>query len=149
MRPCDRAFVFASWKAGYRDSPDMGWVSQAAAQHRAVVEEAYDGWMQLRIERLLARSQVLVARPPDWPEGIMGWVCGEQTPSAFLLHWAHVRKRHRARYTGRSLLWGLVPMLEPRGLLRFTHLRPPFTDALTRNGYLFAPGRADAEESYP
>lgn len=79
----------------------------------------------------------------------MGWACGEQTRDAFLLHWAHVRKRHRARNTGHSILWALVPEFEPRGALRFTHLRPPFTDALTRHGYAFAPGRADAEESYP
>lgn len=149
MRPCDRAFVFASWKAGYRDSPEMGWVRAVASRHRDAAEEAYDASMQRRIERLLARSRVFIARPPEWPEGIMGWACGEQTRDAFLLHWAHVRKRHRARNTGRSILWALVPEFEPRGALRFTHLRPPFTDALTRHGYAYAAGHADAEESHP
>lgn len=164
MRPYDRSFVFASWKAGYRDSPEMGWLQHVAAQcddaathdqrraelaawHKDAAEEAYDASMQRRIERLLTRSRVLVARPPDWPEGILGWVCSEQTADTFLLHWAHVRKRYRARYTGHSLLWELVAALEPRGALRFTYLRPPFTDALTSHGYAFAAGHASAEET--
>lgn len=132
-QPHDRDFIFHSWLQSYRRSP---------ATH-AMADYPYYLTQQKTAERLVARSRVAVVRPVDWPEGVIGWVCAEQQDSAFVLHYGYVKGRYRATRTrGPSFFWGLVESMEPRGELLFTHLRPPFTNTLTKHGYSHAPERA-------
>jgi hypothetical protein len=133
----DRSYVFRSWKRSYRES---------RRAHEWPLE-VYDAYMQRLIEHLLARSRVLVARPEGWPEGILGWACAQQADDAFVLHYAYVKRRARARTTGGdSLLWALVEAMAPRGKLLYSHRRAPYTFALDGHGYEFAPERASLRE---
>lgn len=132
MRPHDRDYVFDSWKRSYRESPRaVDWPS-----------DVYDAFQQRVIERLLPHCTVLVARPEGWAEGIMAWVCVQQKPDAFLLHYAFAKRRFRKRVTGESVFWQLIDSLKPHGEMLFTHLRPPYTNTLTTHGFAFAPERA-------
>jgi hypothetical protein len=72
-----------------------------------------------------------VARPDDWPEGIVGWLCAEQTDGAFIVHYAHTKPYRRKE----GVLTALLASLEPTGKLGFSHLRPPYSDTLKRRGY--------------
>ncbi len=132
MRAHDRDYVFDTWKRSYRESPrglallDLG-------------EDVYGDHMQATIERLLPRSRVLIARPPDWAEGILAWACVEQLPDVFAVHYGFAKRRARKRATGESLFWALIDGAAPRGRGVFTHLRPPYTATLTNHGYAFAP----------
>jgi len=131
MRPCDRNFVFHSWLRSYRASPlTYEWPSGP-----------YELWAQRMIERTIGRprARVDVARPEDWPEGIVGWACTEQQPGEFIIHYGFTKRR--LRRTG--IFWGLIESLKPEGRLVFAHLRQPYTDTLLTHGYKHAPERAE------
>lgn len=135
-RACDRDYVFDSWMRSYRDSP----------RTHKLEQEVYDDHMQARIERLLARSIVLVARPDDWPEGILGWACVEPGDGTMTIHYGYTKNRLR----GQGIFWTLVhhaqgsnsAATDPSVERYFTHLRPPFSNTLIKNGYVHAPERA-------
>ncbi len=132
MRYSDRDYVFDSWKRSYRESP-------RGLDLLRLGEDVYGDHMQATIERLLERGEVRIARPDGWAEGILAWVCTEQQPDVFAVHYGFAKRRARKRATGESLFWALISMAEPRGELVFTHLRPPYTATLTDHGYTFAP----------
>ncbi len=127
-RDHDASFVIDSWLRGYRTSPSAS----------KLADDEYEALQRPTIDRLLSRSTVLVARPLDWPEGIMGYLVAEQTPSAFVVHWSHVKPAFRSL----DIRGALIDAMEPRGRREFTHFRPPFTDQWIERGYRHAPTRA-------
>jgi hypothetical protein len=124
----DEAFLHATWLSGYRNSPRTHRLSDAD----------YDASQRATIKRLLKRSRVLVARPPDWPEGIAAWMCAEQDDDAFTVHWCHVK----AQWLPLGMHRALLSAFEPHGQFLFSHLRPPRTDIWNDLGFTFAPNRA-------
>lgn len=126
-RECDAAFVFSSWTHSYRDSPGTSrWPA-----------EKYAAWICDHIESTLARSRVLVARPVDWDEGIIGWAAGEQRSGKFILHYAFVRPLFRQS----GALGMLLAAHAPQGRRLLATLRPPYTDYIKRLGYRYEPRR--------
>lgn len=131
-RDSDTDFIRDSWRRSYRDSPRTGkWPP-----------EAYSVWVAPHMDALLARSQVRVARPADWPEGVIAWVAAEQTPEAFVLHYAFTKPLFRSA----GVMTALVQSLEPKGARLFSQLRPPFTDLLKQSGFAWTGPR---EASHP
>jgi ribosomal protein S18 acetylase RimI-like enzyme len=127
-REHDEAYVYDSWLEGYRHSPrTCKWPV-----------EAYRAFQRAAIDRLLKRSTLVVARPHDWPEGVVGWLCCEQTPDAFILHWASVKPAFRRQ----GVLAMLLASQTPQGALLYSHLRPPFTDTLNRRGFAWDKAKA-------
>lgn len=124
----DEPLVYDSWLEGYRESPrTCRWPA-----------EAYYAFQRAAIDRLLKRSSVVVARPVDWAEGVLGWLCCEQTPGAFVLHWAAVKPPFRRQ----GVLTALLASQSPEGRLVYSHLRPPYTDTLNRRGFAWDKARA-------
>jgi hypothetical protein len=81
----DLAVIGDSWRKSGRNTPRThGWS-----------DAAYYAWADLHIEQLLPRCQVLVARPPDWSEGVLAWVASEQRGDAWVLHWAYCKELFR------------------------------------------------------
>lgn len=122
--------MYDTWIKGYADAPRLAWQCECGAKRRWPYE-IYETYQRAVIDRLLARAQLIVARPDDWPEGIQGWLCAEQQPSRFVAHFA-VTKPHLRR---QGILTALLEHLRPTGRLVFSHFRPPFTDTLRRRGY--------------
>lgn len=122
-QPHDLALVYDTWIKGYRESPRAcKWPYDVYAVYQRSV-----------IDKLLKRSQLIVARPDDWDEGILGWLCAEQRADRFIVHFGATRPYHRKR----GVFWSLVESLKPHGELVFSHLRPPYTETLKRHGYVF------------
>jgi len=125
MRDHDNEIVMDSWLSSYRNSPGM---------HDVPAGLYYRRQRQV-VMRLLGHSTVKVARPLDWPEGVLGWVCAEHGGDEFILHYGFVKSVYRRHGLGMSLLRAF----EPRGRMVFTHLRPPYTDYLRDLGFSHAP----------
>jgi crossover junction endodeoxyribonuclease RusA len=129
-RECDAAFIYSSWMHSYRESPLTSRWTDSEYQER----------MGQRIGSLLERSRVLVARPPDWDEGIIGWAAAEQRSGKFLLHYAFVRGDASGGvplFRHRGVLSLLIQQHEPKGRRLITTLRPPFTNYIKRLGFRF------------
>lgn len=116
--------MYDTWIRGYRESPrTCRWPL-----------EVYTTYQRAVIDRLLSRDrvQLVVARPDDWPEGIEGWLCAEQLPDRFVVHFGatkpHLRRQGR--------LTALLAHFRPTGALVFSHLRPPYTDTLKHRGFV-------------
>lgn len=119
----DLRFVRSSWTYGYRESPrTCRWPV-----------EAYSIFIVDQLDRILPRSTTLVARPPDWSEGILAWLCFEQRPDQHIVHAAYVKPPYRR--TG--IATALLEASKPHGALSFSHLRPPYVEPLKRRGYVF------------
>lgn len=112
----DMAFIRDSWLRSYRYSPEVRGVPVAEYWHHCGD----------RVDRLLGSSSLRIARPVDWDEGIIGWVCYSPT----CVHYIYVKTAYRRRGVGQQLL------TSDRNLLhkKFSHLRPPYSDWLRRRG---------------
>lgn len=124
-KPEDRAYVLDSWLRSYEQSP---WAMQ-------VGERAYFERQRPLTERLLRDCDTVIARPVDWPDGIVGWACGQSLPSTFVLHYANVKRDYRRIGLGRALVLQLG--LTDSQARVFTHPRPPWTNALKRHGFQY------------
>jgi hypothetical protein len=128
MRDHDEAFVYETWLRGFQNSPrglrtDDYWASQRAV-----------------IDALLGQSEVLVMRPGDWAEGIVGWICAERRSSTHAVHAFFTKRDFRRMGVAKTLL------AQSRGEevfanLVYTHLRPPHTRWLERIGYHYDRGQ--------
>lgn len=124
-KPHDEALIYDSWLSSMRRAPMYNGYSTTRyyeAQHPAITE-------------LLARSKALVARPPDWAEGVMAWAVGEQRRGAFILHGMFVKAWCRRQGLARAL----VQAMAPQGELLYSAGRPPFTRILDERGYRHEP----------
>lgn len=122
----DEAFILRSWLLSWRH----------AEVARRMPGDAYYDWQRRRIGRLLERGAVLVARPDDWPEGILGWLCGECVDGA-VVHYVYVKRRERRSGVAGALVSELVGACgEPRA---YTHRRYPMTSWLERRGFAYMP----------
>ena len=122
-KPTDLAILRDSWRKSYRLSPRTAkWPN-----------EAYAVWIAQHMDKLLPRCRVAVARPPDWSDGIVGWVAAEQTADKFCVHYAYTIDMFRRQ----GVMTSLIAFLEPSGQRVFSALRPPFSDALKRSGFVF------------
>jgi GNAT superfamily N-acetyltransferase len=125
MSPGDYAFILDSWLRSFKSSPrghrmDDYWTSQRKT-----------------CEALLASADVLVVRPPDWPEGIAAWICGETRGEAYILHYVYVKKAVQRKGLASALV------REQQGdakRLSYTHLRPPFSLFVERMGFSYDRG---------
>jgi hypothetical protein len=131
MRDHDHSLVLNSWLESYRKAP---------SSHR-LPSGVYYTRMRRTAERLLSHSDVKIARPPDWPEGVLGWLCAEQCEGVFVLHYGFVKAFYRRNGLGKAL----VDAFDPRGRKVFTHLRPPYTDHLRNLGFSHAPHYASVK----
>lgn len=126
--PDDLAYIRDSWRKSYRDSPRTGkWPATAYAVFIADL-----------MDRQLKRSRVVVARPESWADGVLGWLCAEQQPDQFVLHYVLVRPEFR----NEKVMTSLIKSLEPNGKLVFSCLRPPFSAYVQRLGFAFNPRAA-------
>lgn len=107
----DLPFVQSSWALSYRRSPHT----------RKWSDSAYFAMIRPRISGIIGRSTVLIARPVDWSEGILGWLCFEQSDESYSLHYAYVKTVYRRHGIAASLL----RESRPTGDLIFTHLTLP------------------------
>lgn len=125
-RPDDLAFVLDSWLQSYRDNnPEARALPRALfySMHRRVVE------------RLLARSLVVVACAKDNPNHILGWAAYETEPG--VLHYLYVK----AAYRGHDISRWLAAVVQSRGCTWLSHRTPKLERVakalgLTLNPYL-------------
>lgn len=105
--PSDRPFFFGAWRSSFRDAPG----------YEHMTDSSYYDEMALRIERILAHADVLVAEnplaKPDEDKEI-GFVVFEGTT----LHYLFVRARVQGVGIGRALL-DAANQVEP--LTTFSH----------------------------
>lgn len=129
--PGDLDLVRDSWRKSYRHSPGTYNWPQAA----------YDTWISTRLDELLSRCRVTVARPEDWSDGVLAWVASEQSADRYTLHWAFCK----APFRRTGLVAGLVAAQEPRGAL--VYAAKSFhagADALaSKFGFRHAPGASN------
>jgi hypothetical protein len=104
--PDDLGFVGDSWRRSYRDSPGTYNWPQAA----------YDAWIGVRLDELLPRCRVTVARPLDWAEGVLAWVASEQRADAYVVQWAFCK----APFRRSGLVAALIEAQQPRGAMQFS-----------------------------
>lgn len=125
MRQHDTEFIMDSWLKSYRKAPGAARLPNGLYYSR----------QRQIIDHMLWFGTVKIARPDDWPEGITGWLCGEQTQNEFMVHYAFVKRFWRRKGVFRSMLEAFAP----HGRLVFTHLRPPYTDYLRDMGMSHLP----------
>lgn len=121
--PFDFPLIRDSWRRSYRASPGTA----------SWPDTAYDAWISTRLDTLLPRCRITVARHIDSPDGLIGWLASEQTPSAFVAHYSWVAKPFR----GAGVLRSLVEHQGPSGELVISTLRPPFSNAFKALGFRF------------
>ncbi len=91
--PQDEHFILKTALLTLRNSSHLSW---------HVANEDFFAGEQLIVKRLLARSRVLVAHPPDDPELIAGVLVYEPEPET--LHFVYVRAALRRQGVGAALL---------------------------------------------
>lgn len=110
----DMPFIVATWSRAYKRSRQAGII-------------ATDDWhsvMHRTIERLLARRTVsaIVACDATDPEFAYGWIAGDTSPRAPVVHFAYVKESYRRAGIGRGLLAALG--IDPRKFFYFTCWTP-------------------------
>lgn len=131
----DAKLVYSSWIKSYRHSE---------AAHK-LPNGVYEPFQRDVIHRLLAApgTCVYVARPTDWPDGVLGWVCAEPG----VMHYAYVKSPYRRLGLGRTLLAYAAEQLG-EAFTAYTHKRKPWTEALERQGLVYAPERARKKRAH-
>lgn len=108
----DESFIYSSWLKSYKNSPHT----------RRWSDQSYDKYQRSKIASLLTRSIVIVARPVDWNDGILGWLCYEQTDAKYFLHYIYVKTAYRRN----GIAARLVDISGPQFSKYFTHLNLPY-----------------------
>lgn len=87
MRPDDLPFVASGWKRSHADAP----------QNSALAEPKYYDRVNRQFDELQRRPDVsvLVARDPERPDTLFGFVCIEQRGRTLALHYAYTRRSHK------------------------------------------------------
>lgn len=117
MRPGDLSFVLDSWLRSFSDS--------------RTAEAMHDYWRTQRIvaETLVGSGRVLVARPSESAQYLVGWLCYDGDA----LHYAYTRREQGYRRKGVC-----SALMEAAGeLRRYTHQRDPQTRFLDRRGLAY------------
>lgn len=91
----DKAFILATWKRSYQDSPVMRWTQETEAGR-----SAYFAHMNRTCATLLDRSKALVAANPVDSEHCFGWIVWQ--PDA--LHYCYVKRNYRRHHIAKRLL---------------------------------------------
>ena len=87
MRESDLNFVASGWKRSHADAPQNAAV--ASPKVFARVSEQFDALLER------PTAAVLVARDPERPDTLFGFVCVEQRGRTLALHYAYTRKSHK------------------------------------------------------
>ena len=119
MEPCDYSFILDSWLRSFKNSP------------RGCRLEDYWTSQRKTCEHLLGTTDVLIASPKDWPEGILGWICGETQGETCVVHYVYSKKAVQKMGLASFLVFELRG---PSPKLAYTHLRPPFSLFIERLG---------------
>lgn len=125
MSEWDIPFVLDSWLKSFQNSP------------RGLRMDDYWKDQRATCERLLGSTETLVMRPKDWPEGIVGWLCGERRGSTHIVHYAVTKRDYRRLGVCKALLKEQAQSCTRHA---FTHLRPPHSVFLERLGYVYDRG---------
>ena len=107
----DYPFIFATWLNHFRESP-VG---------KLPTKDVYFREQHRVIERLLARSKVLVAANPDADFHMFGWLVGEHSKIGAIVHYAFVKSPFRKAGIAKKLLQTLEE-IEESEVAWFTHL---------------------------
>ncbi len=127
FREGDRAFLMDTWARSYR-------VAEAC---EAIPSDAYFPWHRKRMESILARALVLVARDKTNPVFIYGYGVFERVRDKFVAHWVYTKGAFKYRGVAslllraalerigdgaRALIMTFPTYIEPKALeLGFTH----------------------------
>lgn len=87
MRRDDLNFVASGWKRSHAEAPQNE--ALPSPKFYALVSRQFDALMQR------PTVAVLVARDPDRPSTLFGFVCVEQIGRTLALHYAYTRKSHK------------------------------------------------------
>ena len=108
----DRGFFAANWLKSFRRSDAV----------RGVERQTYFHFHHKILERLLARSIVIVACDQRDPDIIHGFVCFEVVASTCVLHYVYVRGSRRSQGIGSALLSESIRVCRPApSALVWTH----------------------------
>lgn len=126
----DLNFIYSSWLKSHRDS-------QFA---KNVPSDLYYHYQKDLIDRILERSQVLVAVNPDLPSQIFGWSVGEQRGNIHILHYVYVKYPYRKLGIAKALAGPFVHANGGRPTLCTSRTwkgrQSPFEGRLIYNPYL-------------
>lgn len=90
----DMAFIYSSWlKAHY----DIG------SNVKAIDRRTFESHHRTIIEKLLGRSQILIASDPEVSDLIYGWIVFEPIGAQVCIHYSYVRGSQRRFGIGRRL----------------------------------------------
>jgi GNAT superfamily N-acetyltransferase len=98
----DKAFIFATWLKGLYHGNSF---------YSEIEKDAYFTNYHAVLERVLAKSSVLVACLTDTPDVVLGYAVIER---GTVLHWVFVKKSWRR--------FGIAKRLIPHPILTVTHL---------------------------
>lgn len=93
----ERNYVLSSWLRSYAECPEF----------RSLARSVYFEIYTPVVERLLARSTVVVAWTPDLPETVIGWMAIEGDD---VLHYVLVKRRFRRLGIGRWMTRDLAQL---------------------------------------
>jgi len=98
LDPSDLAFIFNSWLKSYRDSSFGKSISNPMyfRQHHHV------------IDKLIGRTEIILAVNQDDPKQIYGYVCMERRGPIPILHYLYVKQPYRKLGIARQL-FALLP----------------------------------------
>jgi GNAT superfamily N-acetyltransferase len=124
MRPDELGFVASAWKRSYSDAPAND--ALPLAKYYARINRQFDA--------LMARPDVavLVARDPERPDTLFGFVCFEPGDE-WALHYVFTRKSHRRLGVASELLRRALEGAEPERLIYTAATR--FDDVWERWGF--------------
>lgn len=125
--PADLDFIRDSWRKSYRKSPGT----------HSWPDAAYEIWISDRLEKLIPECNISVARPHDWPEGILGWIASQQTSKHYRLLWAFTKGPFRRQQVFSTLLASQNPLGAPVYSSKSFHSATPFI--INKFGFRFSP----------
>lgn len=94
MVKSDRGYFASSWLKSFRSADAV----------RGVERQTYFYFQHRVLERLVARSRVIMAADRREPDTIHGFVCFEPRVPTLVVHYLFTRKRYRGQGVGRALL---------------------------------------------
>lgn len=106
----DRAFFASSWLKSYRRADAV----------RGVEQQTYFYFHHRLLERLVARSKVVIACDRADPDRIYGFACFEELNGTCVLHYVYVRKSRQGLGIGSALLDEVLRVCAPSALV-WTH----------------------------
>lgn len=129
FRSDDRAFLMDTWARSYR-------VAEACA---AIPKAAYFPWHRKRMESVLERALVLVARDADNPAFIYGYGVFERVGPKMVAHWLYTKGGFKRRGIASVLLARALEQLGAGATQLVMTFRTYIADKAASLGFRFEP----------